>query len=195
MLEAGLEMADLLERTRQRDEDAARALVRELYPLVMKIVRAHLPRRTDEADLAQAVFTKVFTRLDQYAGDVPIEHWVSRVAVNTCFNALRAEQRRPEIRHADLNEAETELLERITAPDPGADPASLVAVRELAAKMLETLSPQDRLLLTWLDLEGQSVEDIRQKTGWNQSSIKVRAFRARRKLRRQFAHLREDLPL
>src|SRR5204862_3199178 len=108
--EASLDMVACLERVRQSDEEAARALVRELYPLVMKIVRSHLPRRTDEEDLAQMVFGKVFAHLEQYAGAVPFEHWVSRVAVNTCLNQLRSEKCRPEVRWADLNEEEAAAL-------------------------------------------------------------------------------------
>src|SRR6059036_1356139 len=120
MPEAGLDMVACLERVRQRDEEAARSLVRELYPLVMKIVRSHLPRRIDEEDLSQTVFAKVFAHVDQYSGHVPFEHWVSRVAVNTCLNALRAEKCRPELRWADLNEGEAEVMEKVlaTAKEP-----------------------------------------------------------------------------
>src|SRR5256885_14362405 len=102
MAEVGLDMAACLERVRRRDEDAARALVRELYPLVMKIVRSHLPRRTDEEDLAQMVFGKIFAHIDQYSGSVPFEHWVSRVAVNTCPHALRAVEGPPAVRWGAL---------------------------------------------------------------------------------------------
>src|SRR5437762_5682899 len=154
--EAGLDMVACLERVRQRDEDAARALVRELYPLVMKIVRSHLPRRTDEEDLAQMVFSKIFAHFDQYSGAVPFEHWVSRVAVNTCLNALRAEKCRPELRWADLNEAEAQVMEKVVSTAREPDPVEQLTARELAHKMLQTLSPRDRLILTLLDLEERS---------------------------------------
>jgi RNA polymerase sigma-70 factor (ECF subfamily) len=55
--------------------------------------------------------------------------------------------------------------------------------------MLETLLPKDRLILIMLDLEERSVQEVREMTGWNASLIKVRAFRARRKLRKQFANV------
>ena len=189
--EAGLDMADCLERVRQADEEAARALVCELYPLVMKIVRSHLPRRTDEEDLAQMVFAKIFAHLEQYSGAVPFEHWVSRVAVNTCLNQLRSEKCRPELRWADLNQDEAETLEKVVRAK-GPDPSEHLAACELARKMLETLSPKDRLILTMLDLEERSVEEIRKLTGWNASLIKVRAFRARLKLRKQFAKILKE---
>jgi RNA polymerase sigma-70 factor, ECF subfamily len=191
MAEARLDMAACLERVRQRDEEAARSLVRELYPLVMKIVRSHLPRRVDEEDLSQIVFAKVFAHVDQYSGHVPFEHWVSRVAVNTCLNALRAERCRPELRLADLNEEEADVLEKVMTADKAPDPSEQFAARDLARKMLETLSPRDRLIITLLDIEERSVEEIKESTGWNASVIKVRAFRARMKLRKQFSKVLE----
>ncbi len=84
----------------QHDDEAARTLVRQLYPLVAKIVRAHRPRRTAEEDLCQMIFIKVFQKLSQFSGKVPLEHWVSRIAVNTCLNQIESEKVRPELRHA-----------------------------------------------------------------------------------------------
>ena len=190
--EASIDMAACLERVRRRDEEAARTLVGELYPLIMKIVRSHLPRRTDEEDLSQMVFGKIFLHLEQYSGNVPFEHWVSRVAVNTCLNALRAEKCRPELRWADLSADEAEVMEKVVARSKEPDPSEQLAARELAHKMLESLPPKDRLILTLLDLEEHSVREIRQRTGWSASLIKVRAFRARKKLRKQFRRVMEQ---
>src|SRR5246127_5960506 len=94
----------LVEAALRHDDEAARELVRRLYPLVAKIVRGHRPRRTAEEDLCQMIFIKVFQKLSQFSGNVPLEHWVSRVAVNTCLNQLAAEKARPELREADLTE-------------------------------------------------------------------------------------------
>ena len=62
------DLVGCLARVRSRDQDAARRLVEHLYPMVIRIVRAHLPRRVAEEDLAQEVFLKMFTRLEQYQG-------------------------------------------------------------------------------------------------------------------------------
>jgi RNA polymerase sigma-70 factor (ECF subfamily) len=194
MSETRLEMAACVEQVREGSEEAARLLIGRLFPLVMKIVRSHLPRRTDEEDLAQMIFAKMFAHIGQFSGNVPFEHWVSRVAVNTCLNQLRAEKCRPELRWADLNEEEADVIEKVNSVSNDPGPAEALVARELAHKMLEALSPKDRLILSMLDLEGRSVEEIKGLTGWNASLIKVRAFRARRKLRKQFAKMREDNP-
>jgi RNA polymerase sigma factor (sigma-70 family) len=165
------------------DAAAARALVDRLAPLVARIVRSHLPRRMEESDLTQMVFAKVFSKLDQYSGRVPLEHWVSRVAVNTCLNALAYERVRPEIRCADLTEEQAAVVESLSATESELPTEQGFASRELVEKMLVQLGAKDRLVITLLHLEGRSVEEVAQATGWSRAVVKVRAFRARNKMR------------
>lgn len=195
--EPEFDVASCLDRVRAQDDDAARALVGHLYPLVMKIVRSHLPVRTAEEDLAQEIFIKLFQRLGQYEArdGVPLSHWVSRLAVTTCLDALRAEKRRPELRHADLGEGELAWLEFFTgsAPAEHAPETEAAVVRDAMHKLLATLEPPDRLVLQWLDLEGRPVKEISALTGWSVSLVKVRAFRARRRLRKAAEKLKGQL--
>ena len=181
-----------LQRVRENDPEASHTLVRELFPQVMRIVRGHLPRRMDAEDLAQIVFVKIFQKIDQYHGDAPFPHWVSRIAVNTCLNELRAEKARPELRWADLGQEQAEALERVldrsTAPGIDHD----VATRDLADRLLETLPARDRLILTLLDLEERSVAEVSAMTGSPEAVVKVRAFRARRKLRKELERLEKQ---
>lgn len=183
MANEGFDLGECLARVREQDDSAARALVEHLWPLVTKIVRSHLPRRTGEEDLAQDIFVKIFTRLDQYEARKPFEHWVSRVAVTTCLDALRAEKRRPEWRMADLGEQEAEWIEYMTTDETEAAPADGLAAREVMTKLLQMLSPDDRMVISLLDLEQKSVAEIGELTGWGASRVKVKAFRARKKLR------------
>ncbi len=178
-----------LVRIRAGDQQAARALVEHLYPQVIRIVRARLPRRGGEEDLAQDIFLKMFTRLDQYQGQVPLAHWVSRIAVTTCIDALRAQRRRPELRWADLSETEADTLDAVLTRDDAADTADALAAHELVHKLLDQLAPQDRMVLQLLDMEQKTLVEIRELTGWNITLIKVRAFRARRKLQKLFQQL------
>lgn len=184
------DFAGCLERVRQRDQLAARELVDHLYPLVIRIVRGRLPRRVPEEDLAQEIFLKMFSRLEQYAGNVPFTHWVSRIAVTTCIDHLRAQQRRPEFRWADLSENEAKVLDAVLTNEDAAAPDDALAAHELVHKLLGQLKPQDRLVLQLLDLEQKSIAEISALTGWNTSLVKVRAFRARRKLQKLFEDLK-----
>jgi RNA polymerase sigma-70 factor (ECF subfamily) len=192
MDEVAFDMAGCVQRVRQRDEAAARELMERLHPLVLKVVRAHLPRRTAEEDLVQTVFMKVFAKLDQYAGQVPLEHWVSRIAVNTCFNELKAERVRPELRWADLHEEDQHVIEALAATESGVDEIDKLAARDLLEKLMSALSPADRLVVQLLHLEDRSVDEIRKMTGWSVPVVKVRAFRARKKLQKYLEQLAKE---
>jgi RNA polymerase sigma-70 factor (ECF subfamily) len=185
-------MPACLDRVRKGDDDAARLLFQHLYPLVIKIVRSHLPRRTAEEDLAQTVFMKIFANLNQYAGQAPLEHWVSRIAVNTCIKALRAEKIRPELRWADLGEDEAQALDWLASTDQDLSPDHSLASRDLIDKLMASLNPKDRLVITLMSLEGRSIQEVNQMTGWSQAVIKVRAFRARAKLRKALEKLMKE---
>jgi len=189
MPEADFDIEACVARVRLRDEAAARDFMRELYPLVLKLVRRHLPRRTAEEDLCQMIFIKIFQNIDQYAGKVPIAHWVSRIAVNTCLNQLNAEKVRPELRWADMTQEQTAVLENLRE---NAEPESFLdatASREVVETLLAALNPQDRLVINLFHIEGHSIEDIKRLTGWNTAMVKVRAFRARQRLKTVFNNL------
>lgn len=192
MVDEAFDFAGCLQRVRERDQAASRQLVNELYPQVIRIVRSHLPRRVAEEDLAQDIFLKMFTRLEQYQGNVPFPHWVSRIAVTTCIDQLRAQRRRPEFRWADLPEEQAEMLDHVLSDDRESLPGDALAARELVQKLLDQLKPDDRLVIQLLDLEQKTLVEISELTGWNQTLIKVRAFRARRKLQKLFQDLQQQ---
>jgi RNA polymerase sigma-70 factor (ECF subfamily) len=64
-----------------------------LYPLVISIVRNHLPRSEAEEDLTQEIFMKMFSRVKQFSGKQPFEHWVSRNPVISCPDCDTTEAR------------------------------------------------------------------------------------------------------
>jgi RNA polymerase sigma-70 factor (ECF subfamily) len=187
------DLRQCVEGVRRQDHVSAHALVEYLHPLVMRIVRAHLPRRSAEEDLAQEVFLKLFSRLDQYAErpGTPFEHWVSRLAVRTCLDSLRAERRRPELRWGDLAEETVAWLKYLVAATDVAPQTAAAEARETVEVLLRRLAPADRLVITLLDLEQRSVREISQTTGWSIPLVKVRVFRARGRLRKLGAAMKD----
>ncbi|MEO8439846.1 MAG: sigma-70 family RNA polymerase sigma factor [Spartobacteria bacterium] len=179
------DVAALVAAAAQHDEAAAGEIVRRLYPLVLKLVRSHRPRRTAEEDLCQMIFIKVFRKLDQFSGRVPLEHWVSRIAVNTCLNQIQAERIRPELCQADLSEEEVAVLDNLAATDQELGPDRSLAARDLVERLLTLLKPAERLVIDLLYLQQRSVAEISEQTGWGASLVKIRAFRARKKMKKQ----------
>lgn len=183
----GFDLAACLERVRRRDEAAASELVAALYPLVAKLVHAHLPQRDDPEDLAQEVFMKIFTRLEQFRGQVPFEHWVSRVAVSTCIDRLRAQKRRPSVRWSDLSEAERAVVDSTSAAESFAPRDA--GTWEILEKLLGALAPAERMLINLLEMEQKSIAEVCAITGWNSGVVRIRAFRARRKLKKLYEQM------
>ncbi len=179
----------LVEAALRHDDEAARELVRQLYPLVAKLVRAHRPRRAAEEDLSQMIFIKVFQKLSQFSGKVPLEHWVSRIAVNTCLNQIASEKVRPELRQADLSEEEQAVVENLAATSDELAPDKRYASRQLVEHLLAALKPSERLVIDLLYLQGRSVAEIKKITGWSEPLVKVRAFRARQKMKEQLKRI------
>ncbi len=188
--DATFDLLECLSRVRAADQRAARELVEHLHPMVIRIVRARLPRRVAEEDLTQEIFLKMFTRLAQFQGNVPFPHWVSRIAVTTCIDHLRSQQRRPEFRWADLSENEADVLDAVLTSENEVGTSDALAAHELVHKLLDQLKPDDRVVLQLLDLEQKTLVEVRELTGWNLTLIKVRAFRARRKLQKLFTDLK-----
>lgn len=171
----------------QHDDDAARELVRRLYPLVAKLVRAHRPARSAEEDLCQMIFIKVMRRLSQFSGQAPLEHWVSRIAINTCINQIQAEKARPELREADLSEEQAAVIQNLAATSDELAPDRSFASRQLVEHLMKALKPAERLVIDLLYLQQRSVAEIQTITGWSGALVKVRAFRARQKMKKQMS--------
>jgi len=178
------DLTGCLERVRRGDQRAAYALVAHVQPMVTRIVRAHLPRRDAAEDLAQEVFIKMFSRLGQYRAGAPFSHWVSQIARRTCFDHLRAQRCRPELRRADLSENEEAWLDGTTGDDRQPRPGEVFASRELVEVLLAQLRADDRMVVRLFELERKSMMEISRLTRWNVEFVKMRVFRARRKLRR-----------
>src|SRR5678815_1744771 len=149
--------AALVAAARQHDESAAREIVRRLYPLVVRLVRSHRPRRTAEEDLCQMIFIKVMQKLSQFSGKVPLEHWVSRIAINTCINQIKAEKARPELREADLSEEQAALVRNMAATEEELAPGRQIASRELVEQLMKALKPAERLVIDLLYLQQRSI--------------------------------------
>jgi len=190
-MEEPIDVAGCLRRWKEGDEAAAEELIRHLFPVISKIVRTHLPRRDDERDLVQEILMKTFSRLHQYKGDAPITHWVSRLALTTCLDRLRAQKIRPEVRRADLTPDESEVFDAAWLTGSSPDAGEAIAARDLVDKILSSLSPEDRSLILMVDLEGRSLQEISETTGWSISKIKMRLFRVRPQLRQMIHKLEE----
>lgn len=183
----------LVSRARCRDAEAAEALVEALYPVVMGVVDKRRPQSVDAEDIAQEVFLKMFRHLDSFrGGPKELEAWLRRTAFRTCLDHHRYRKSRPEVRWSDLSDEQRAALDAVCRPDGSATPAEQAGARELADALLANLAPKERLLFEMLELERLSLEEIERLTGWRAINVRVRVYRARRKLRSILAKLLDE---
>jgi len=126
---------------------------------------------------------KAYTQLESFEGRGSLEGWLTRIATNTCLNMVRGAKRRPELSVSDLSEDEHGWLEQ---QGDGSDQLSVennLVATDLADRLLAVLPPEDQQALLMIDGEDASIKEVAEVTGWSESKVKVRAFRARRKLR------------
>jgi RNA polymerase sigma-70 factor (ECF subfamily) len=150
-----------------------------------RIAGRFFPQREQIEEVIQDSFTKVYLALGSYHGThaASFKAWLTQIVINSCYDQLRRARRRPEQSLSELEESEGhELAAQVHST--GSDVESALVSRDLAVKLLARISPEDRLVLTLLDVEGFSVAEIAEMMSWSISKVKVRAHRARAHLRR-----------
>lgn len=176
----------LVARALEGDPSAERALVDALWPSVMQRIHRHCPRRETAEDLAQDVFLKVFSKLEQFRGG-NLEAWVDRIARNVCYDALRKQRVRPEWTFTDVGTLPEE------APDPHSVDVNDLEAAEVIAKLFQQLPDEVAWLLREVELEQRSISEVAADMGWTQTAARLRLFRARRKLRSVFNRWQEEV--
>jgi RNA polymerase sigma-70 factor (ECF subfamily) len=180
---------EIIARVRAGETAAFELLVARYQPKIFGVVRRYARRESDVQDVVQEIFVKVFQKLDTFRADAPFEHWLMRLAVRTCYDFLREHQRNREHNITDLGDAEreSEILERSSSEPKQTD--RTIAARELVERALSQLSPAARMVITLLEIEEHSVKEIAQMTGWSETLVKVRAFRARAEMKKALAKI------
>jgi RNA polymerase sigma-70 factor (ECF subfamily) len=179
--------AALAARAAAGDERAFELLFERHRRRVALIAGRFFRRREQIEEVVQETFTKAYFALADFDGAGPdaFAAWLARIAFNASYDELRRQKRRPESTLSDVSEGEAEWLrERMRDESPGAEVEKAAVARDLAAKLLARLSPEDRLVLVMLEVEGLSVAEIALALNWSVSKVKVRAYRARVALRR-----------
>lgn len=169
--------AVLIASAQKGDDDAFAALVRKHKRRVLNAAARFARNEHQVDDIAQEVFVRAYRNLSKYRGEAPFEHWLSRITVSACYDFLRKERRTRE--QVSLDGAEWDLRDEAIERALTAGRA-----RELLAWALLQLSPEEQLIVTLCELDERSVREVAELTGWSESNVKVRAFRARQSLKK-----------
>ena len=175
----------LVAAVRAGDEAAFELLFERHRRMVTRLAYRFFYRREQVEDIVQESFAAAYFALGAYRGghQRSFSSWLSRITIRICYDALRR-TRGAESSMSDLNHRESLLAESLRDPGRETDIESTAIARDLADKLLARLEPDDRLVLTMLNVADLSVAETAELTGWSVSKVKMRALRARAALRR-----------
>jgi len=177
------EERELVRLAQRGTEPAFEELIRRHQQRVFGLVNGILRRREDVEDVVQQVFLKAFLSLRRFDMRAAFSTWLYKIAVNECWDYLRKKKVRPLVYESDLSEEQVARLDGVvSAESPPQGPDDAAAVKEILEQLLERLPEQDRQLLALKEIEGFSVQELAVIFDLNVNTVKVRLFRARRRL-------------
>jgi RNA polymerase sigma-70 factor (ECF subfamily) len=173
---------ELVRLAKSDDKEAFELLVRRHQSRVFAVAGGILRNKEDVEDVAQQVFVKAYFSLKRFDQRAAFSTWLYKITVNECWDVLRKRKVRPLLYESDLSEEQAHeykgFSEKATAPDV----SDRLEARERVEKLLVDLDERDRLMLILKEVQGFSVEEIAEIMEINGNTVKVRLFRARRRI-------------
>ncbi len=166
------------------EQEAFGRLVERYQRRVFSLV-FHIVRRQDEVeDLAQEILLKAFRAIRSYNFRASFGAWISRIAVNHCYDYLRRQRSSRVTYYWQLSEDARRVLEAIPQQRERGEPSAeeQMAQKDLVEKLLERAPAEDRIVLSLKEIEDLPVEEIGRILNWSTSKVKVRLHRARKRM-------------
>jgi RNA polymerase sigma-70 factor (ECF subfamily) len=185
---------ECIRRVQQGESEAFGLLVERYRQRIFSVV-FHLVRRRDEVeDLAQEIFFKAFRAIRSYNFQSSFATWLSRIAVNHCYDYLRKIRASRLSYYSEMPEESARELERKaeSPPPQGLDHGEEITLRDFVGRLLERAPEDDRLILTLKELEDYSVEEIADLLKLKTSTVKVRLHRARKRMLEDLERWRQE---
>ena len=165
------------------DRDAFECIFRRHKRHVAMVAGRYFEKEQDIEDAIQSTFIRAYQELKSFRGDheYSLVSWLGRIAATTCLNSLRNRARKLECQLPEMFEiAASSLTDNLAQ----ASVEDLISQRDLLERLFYPLGLEDRILLQMLYAEEMTVTEIAAVFGWSRAKVKIRAFRARRTLRK-----------
>jgi RNA polymerase sigma-70 factor, ECF subfamily len=174
---------ELVTQAQKGVASAFEELVRRHQQRIAAVIGGILRRREDVEDVAQQVFLKAYVSIGRFDMRSAFSTWLYKIAVNECWDYLRKKKVRPLTYEADLSEEQVRHVEQfVNSGAEGGDASERAELREIVERLLADLTEEDRTMLVLKETQGFAVDEIGRMLGLNVNTVKVRLFRARRRL-------------
>ena len=174
---------ELVRRAQREDKESFEELIRRHQHRVFAVAGGILKRREDVEDIAQQVFVKAYFSLKRFDQRAAFTTWLYKITVNECWDLLRKRKVRPLVYEADLSEEQaSQVISSAEKSKNEPDISDRLEARQRVDRLLDGLDERDRLMLILKEVEGFSIEEIAEVLDLNANTVKVRLFRARRRV-------------
>lgn len=185
--------SEIVRRILQGEVNAFGLLLDRYKELAVKIIKKRVPPSEVE-DIAQEVFVKAYQSLPGFDPESHFRKWLSTIAVRTCYDYWRKTYRIRELPMSALTQRHGEWLEDVILSESTASAdgrTHQAEAKEVLAWALDRLSPENRMVVEMVYLEGMTEREAAELLGWSTANVKVRAFRSRRRLLKLLSGLME----
>ncbi len=173
---------ETIERAQSGDDAAFNTIVLAYRKRILGTVYRMIGRGDDVEDVGQEVFVRLYFSLKQLRAPQVFEPWLYRLTINACYDYLRKKRRVMDVRMADLSEEQVVAADVALSGKRALDEKEKESVKELLDILLDRVSAEDRALLTLKEVQGLSLKELSGIYEVNTNALKVRLFRARKRV-------------
>ena len=181
----------LIKRAQSGDAGAFNEIIRAYRKRILGTIFRLISRAEDVEDVGQDVFVRLYFSLDQLRAPEVFEPWLYRLTVNAAYDYLRKRRRSGDVRMADLSEEQLSMADAAAGSKESAKQENQKQLRETLDVLMGQVSEDDRLLLGLKELQGLSLKELRKVYGVSENVLKVRLFRARKRVLRAYDRLKK----
>jgi RNA polymerase sigma-70 factor (ECF subfamily) len=161
-------------------------LLKKYYSHVAHVVKNHVPYRNIE-EVTHEVFVRAYQALATFQSKSTFKHWLLKIAVRTCYDFSRKQYRNREMTMSSLSEQQQVWLETASSDQSYHsfyESETQREAKEVLEWALDSLSPEDRIVLELVYFQEFSGQEAAELLGWSVPKVKMRLLRARKKLRK-----------
>ena len=151
-----------------------------VYTIAIKIVR----NREDAEEVAQDSFIKAFQKLNLFKGESKFSTWLYTIVYRTAISKIRKKT-------IEITDIDDFVMENhsVDFSFPQMDLLKAEEQKKYVKYAIDSLPELDALLITLFYLNENTFDEIIEITGLTKTNIKVRLFRARKKLYKELSQI------
>ena len=176
--------SDIIHRIIGGEVNAFEILLDKYKKYIFTIVQRHVPQ-TNIEDTVQDAFIRIYKALPGFNNQSSFKHWMTSITVRTCYDLLRKKYRSTEITISSLAGNDQEAFEKKLSDQAKAayyENHDINETKEMLASALARLTPENKMLIELIYLEGYSIRETADLLGWSVANVKIRSFRSRKQL-------------